>query len=132
VGASQETAVEVPRSGGAADLRLRAFPLRAALGIPVPVSGGVLLPAVGMNLDLLTFRASGLLDAQSGLRVDPAAELGLGYQIGQGRLVVRTSVWGGLSLSPRDFDAAGSGSVYRTPAAHLRLAVEAGLAVWKN
>jgi hypothetical protein len=131
-GASTETAIRVPRSGGTASLRLRAFPVRAALGIPLSLAAGVILPAVAVNLDLLSFRARGLIDAQSGLRVEPSAELGLAYRAGGRRLFVRGSLWGGLSLSPRDFDAGGSEPVFRTPAAYLRLALEVGLALWKN
>ena len=114
-GVSTETVVQVA-SAQAADLRLRAFPLRAGLGLPLAWGGGVILPAVGVNLDLLAFRARGLVDARSGVRVEPAGEVGLGYRAGNRRWFVRGSLWGGLSLAPRDFDAGGEQPVFRTAA----------------
>ena len=50
-GVSSETRVEV---GGATagELRLRAFPLRAAFGIPLGLGGGQLMPLAGVTLDL--------------------------------------------------------------------------------
>ena len=131
-GVSSEAAIPVPQSVGAAELRLRTFPVRVAVGLPLPLAGGVIAPAVGLNLDLLSFRARGLADARSGLRVEPAAELGLAYRAQSRRLFVRGSLFGGLSLSPRDFDAGGAEPVFRTPAAYVRLGVEAGVALWKN
>jgi hypothetical protein len=131
-GVSTETVVAVPGTAPAADLRLRAFPLRAGLGVPLGWRSGVILPAVGVNLDLLTFRARGLQDARSGVRVEPAAEVGLGYRAGNRRWFVRGSLWGGLSLAPRDFDAGGEQPVYRTAAGYLRVAVEGAFALWKN
>jgi hypothetical protein len=115
-----------------ADLRLRAYPLRAGLGVPLPLFGGTILPAAGVTLDLLQFRASGLSDAQRGLRLEPAAELGLGYRAAGRRLFVRGSLWGGFSLAPRDFDAGMAEPVFRTSAAYLRVQVETGLVLWKN
>jgi hypothetical protein len=130
-GASTETAIDVPGSA-AGGLRLRAFPLRAAVGIPLPLLGGVILPAVGASVDLLRFRAYGLVDARSGTRVEPSGELGLAYRAAGRRLFVRAALWGGFSLAPRDFDAGGTEPVFRTPIAHLRVVVEGGLSLWKN
>jgi hypothetical protein len=130
-GASTETVAGVPGTAGA-DLRLRAFPLRAALGIPLPLLGGVMQPAAGVTVDVLRFRARGLVDARSGTRVEPSAELGLAYRAVGPRLFVRGSLWGGFSLAPRDFDADGAEPVLRTPAAYVRVMVETGLSLWKN
>ncbi len=131
-GVTSETAREVPGSGGSADLRVRAFPLRAALGFPLPLLGGVIAPAVGLDVDLLAFQARGLVDAQGGVRVEPSAALGLAYRAAGRRLFVRGSLWGGFSLAPRDFDAGLETPVFRTPTAHLRVVIETGLTLWKN
>jgi hypothetical protein len=131
-GVSTETVVPVAGSAEAADLRLRAFPLRAGLAVPLAWGPGVFLPAVGVNVDLLAFRARGLVDARSGVRVEPAGEVGLGYRVGNRRWFVRGTLWGGLSLAPRDFDAGGEQPVFRTAASYVRVAVEGALALWKN
>jgi hypothetical protein len=130
-GASTETASDVPGSA-AGELRLRAFPLRAAVGIALPLLGGVILPAVGASMELLRFRAYGLVDARSGMRVEPSGEVGLAYRAAGRRLFVRGALWGGFSLAPRDFDAGGTEPVFRTPTAYLRVVVEGGLSLWKN
>jgi hypothetical protein len=128
-GVSSQTRVEV---GNAAELRLRAFPLRAALGLPVALGGGQLLPVVGMTVDLVSFQATGLTDAGGGLRVEPAAELGVGYRRAGPRWFWRAQASGGFSLLPRDFAAEGQPPAYRAPAAHLRALVEVGPVLWKN
>ena len=128
-GVSSQTRVDV---GGAAELRLRSFPLRAAFGLPVPLGGGQLLPVVGMTADLVRFQATGLTDAGSGLRVEPAAELGVGYRRAGPRWFWRAQAGGGFSLMPRDFAAEGQPPAYRAPAAYLRGLVEVGPVLWKN
>ena len=131
-GVSSETTVPVPESSGAADLRLRAFPLRAGLGVPFSALGGSIIPMAGLNLDLLAFRARGLVDPRRGLRFEPVAELGLSYRAAGRRLFARGALWGGFSLAPRDFDAGGSEPVFRTSTASLRVQLEVGLVLWKN
>jgi hypothetical protein len=130
-GASSETRVEV---GGATagELRLRAFPLRAAFGIPLGLGGGQLIPLAGVTLDLTSFRATGLADARSGLRAEPAAELGVGYRRAGPSWFWRAQAGAGFSLRPRDFAAEGQEPAYRSPAAYLRALVEVGPVLWKN
>ena len=128
--ASAATAA-VPTSG-TGQLRVRAFPARAALGVPVGGLGGTLLPTVGLNMDVLTFRAEGLRDARSGVVLEPAAELALGYRRSGPRLFVRGVVAGGLTLGARDFDAGIAEPVFRTPAGYFRALLELGLLLWKN
>jgi hypothetical protein len=130
-GVTSAVEVAVPAAPGAR-LRLRTYPLRAALGVPLRWRGGVFLPAAGMAVDLIQFRANGLADARRGLRVEPASELGIGYRAAGQRFFLRGSLWGGLSLAPRDFDADPGQSVFRTPSAYLRLQIETGLVLWKN
>jgi hypothetical protein len=129
-GASSESVVDV--TGGApAELRLRAFPLRLGLALPVQLGGGALLPTLALSADLLSFRAVGLADARQGLRFDPAAEAGLAY-LAQGRLLyLRVSGMAGLTLAPRDFQA-GAETTYRTPGAYFRAQLEMGVRLWKN
>jgi hypothetical protein len=130
-GASSETAVDVPRTGGQGQLRLRAYPVRLGLGVPFALGPGALIPTAGLSLDLLSFRASGLADARQGLRVEPAAELGGSYLLLGRRLFARGSLVGGWTLAPRDFSA-GTEPVFRTPDAYLRATVELGAVLWKN
>jgi hypothetical protein len=131
-GISDQSVIPVPASGGG-ELRLRAFPLRGALGVPLSIPGGTLVPTAGMSLDLLSFRAAGLADARSGLRVDPAVELGASYLVARRRLYVRARLATGLALAPRDFRV-GSGTlpVFRTADAYFRAQIELGLVLWKN
>lgn len=98
-GASSETVIRL-RSASPAELRLRAFPLRLGAGVRLPALGGVIVPAAALNVDLLSFRAVGLADPRSGTRYDPAAELGLGYQVERGPLYLRAALGGGLTLAP--------------------------------
>jgi hypothetical protein len=123
--------VVIPEAPGGA-LRLRAFPLRAAVGVALQAPGGALVPSLGISMDLLSFRAEGLTDARRGIRVEPAAEAGLSY-VAVGRwLFARLRLTGGLSLAPRDFDAGRPEPVFRTPDAYFRAQVEIGLVLWKN
>ena len=129
-GVSSRTQVDV--GGSAGELRLRAFPLRAAFGVPFGLGGGQLLPLAGVTVDLLDFQATGLADARSGLRAEPAAELGVGYRRAGPRWFWRAQAGGGFSLGPRDFAADGQEPAYQTPAAYLRALVEVGPVLWKN
>jgi hypothetical protein len=86
----------------------------------------------GVSADLLSFEALGLADARSGVRFDPAAELGAGYAFDLGPIYLRSTLAGGLTLAPRDFQAGSADPVYRTPAAYLRAQIELGRVVWKN
>jgi hypothetical protein len=130
-GASSETTVAVPDTTTGA-LRLRAFPLRAAVGVAIDAPGGALVPSLGLAVDVLSFRAAGLVDARAGTRVEPAAELGLSYLAVTRHVFGRLRLTGGVSLAPRDFDAGRAEPVFRTPAAHLRAQIEIGLVLWKN
>src|SRR4030095_5735049 len=104
-GVSSEVSAAGPYAPGGA-LRLRAFPLRGAAGVPLAPLGGTLIPGAGLSVDARRFQADGLADAQRGMRAEPAAEVGVGYRAAGRRLFVRGSLWGGFSLAPRDFDAA--------------------------
>jgi hypothetical protein len=128
-GVGSQTRVDV---GGGAELRLRAFPLRAAFGLPVVFGGGQLLPVAGMTADLVSFQSTGLAGARGGLRVEPAAELGLGYRRAGPAWFWRAQLGGGFSLMPRDFAAEGQPPAYRAPSAYLRGMVEVGPVLWKN
>jgi hypothetical protein len=137
-GASSESQIPVPDSGSG-ELRLRAFPLRAALGVPFPAPGGFLVPAAGMSVDVLSFRARGLAGARSGVRLDPAVELGASYVVVRRRLYARALLSTGLTLAPRDFaldpDPAGGARaqpVFRTADAYFRALLEVGVVLWKN
>jgi hypothetical protein len=131
-GASTATTIAVAGTSPPASLALRAIPLRAALGVPIPLFGGTLVPAAGASLDLLSFRADGLSEAQSGVRVEPAAEIGASYIRAGQRVFLRALLMGGLSLQPRDFDARRSPPVFRTPDGYLRAVFEIGFVLWKN
>jgi hypothetical protein len=123
--------VPVPDSGGG-ELRLRGYPLRAAVGLVVPAPGGALVPALGLAVDLLSFRAAGLVDARGGLRIEPAAELGASYLLIGSRLSLRLRGAAGRRLVPRDFEAGGPDPVFRTADGYFRADVEIGLVLWKN
>jgi hypothetical protein len=129
-GASSLAVIPVPGSTG--ELRLRAFPVRASLGVAVPVPGGMMVAAAGVNLDVLFFQASGLEDARRGTRVDPALELATSYIVRRGRLFVRARVAAGRALSPWDFDARRPVPVFRTADAYFRGQIEVGVVMWKN
>jgi hypothetical protein len=131
-GATLPTAVEVPGTAGAGELRLQSFPLRAAVGVPLRWRASALVPAAGVSLDVLSFRAGGLVDARAGTRVEPAAELGLSYLRAGRALFGRVGLWGGLTLGARDFDAGQAEPVFRTPGAYLRAQIEVGVVLWKN
>jgi hypothetical protein len=126
------TTVAIPGSALPADLQLRAYPLRAAVGRPFAMLGGALAPTLGLEADLVSFSARGLQDARSGTRLLPAAAVGLGYRRDGQRFHARGSLIGAWALAARDFDAGGSRPVFRTPNAYLRLEVEVGVALWKN
>ena len=126
-GATTETTAEVPGVPGAT-LRLRSFPLRLSAG---PRLFGF-VPAIGLGLDILSFRASGLDDARRGVRVEPAAEAGLSYLLSGRRLFARAGVLGGLTLRGHDFDAGLTQPVFRTPGGYLRAQIEVGVVLWKN
>jgi hypothetical protein len=130
-GATTETSTAVPGAAGA-ELRVRSFPVRVLLGTRLRLGPGVLVPAAGAGLELLWFRATGLDDARRGLRVEPAAELGLSYLLAGRRSYVRVGAGGGLTLGAHDFDAGVGAPVFRTPGAYLRAQVEVGLVLWKN
>jgi hypothetical protein len=130
-GASSELAVAVAGAPGA-ELRLRAFPLRLGVGGWWAAPAGALIATAGISADLVRFRALGLADARTGLRFDPAAELGFGYLLDLGRLFVRATLGGGLTLAPRDFDVGRAEPVYRTPAGYVRSNVEVGWTLWKK
>jgi hypothetical protein len=118
--------------GGAAELRLRRYPLRIGLGVPLALPVGALVPALGFGADVLSWRATGLVDARAGTGLDPAAELGLSYLAARGPFYLRLAAAGGLTLAPRDFDAGAGTAVLRAPAGYLRATVEVGAVVWKN
>jgi hypothetical protein len=130
-GATTRTVVPVPGSTDAT-LSLRSFPLRAAIGVPVRLGASVLVPQAGFSAELLSFRASGLVDARAGTRVVPALELGASWLLARRRIFARVGVAGGLTLGGRDFDAGLGQPVFRTPGAYLRAQVELGLVLWKN
>jgi hypothetical protein len=130
-GISSTTAVSIPDSD-AGELRLRAFPFRAALGLPLPVPGGALVPTLGAALDLLSFQATGLVDARGGLRLEPAAEVGVSYLLTGRRLYLRLRGGAGRRLFPRDFEAGLPQPVFRTADAYFRADVEVGLVLRKN
>jgi hypothetical protein len=130
-GATTETTTTVPGTPEAA-LRLRAFPLRFSLGLALEMWRGWLGPELGAGIDLLSFRASGLTDARSGLRVEPVAEAGLFFLRSGGRLFARGAVVSGVTLRAHDFDAGLTQPVFRTPGAYLRAQIELGFVLWKN
>jgi hypothetical protein len=130
-GATTEIAVAIPGAPGA-DLRLRSFPVRTAMGVPLRAGPGVLVPAVGLAFDLLSFRVRGLADARDGVRVEPAGELILSYLVAGRSLFARVLAAGGLTFGARDFDAGLPEPVFRTPDAYLRAQVELGVVLWKN
>jgi hypothetical protein len=130
-GATTETTAAVPGTPDAA-LRLRSFPLRLSLGLAFQLGPGALVPAVGAGAELLSFRASGLDDARSGLRVEPAVEGGLSYLWSGQSLFARAGALGGVILGAHDFDAGLTRPVFRTPGAYLRAQIEVGLVLWKN
>lgn len=130
-GVSSQTVVAVPSVPQPAALRLRSFPVRLALGVPFAVGGGTLVTTAGLSADVLTFAADGLVDARSGTRLEPAAELAVGYLLSR-RLFGRVTLAGGVTLGGRDFDAGSAQPVFRTPSTYLRLQVEVGWQVWKN
>jgi hypothetical protein len=130
-GASSATVVTVPEGNGG-QLRLRGYPLRAALGLVLPVPGGALVPTAGVALELLSFRASGLADARSGLRLEPAVELGASYLVTGRHLSVRLRAGAGRRLAPRDFEAGRPDPVFRTADGYFRADLEVGLVLWKN
>jgi hypothetical protein len=130
-GATTETTAAVEGTADAA-LRLRSFPLRLLVGVRLPVGSGTLVPAVGAALDLLSFRAAGLDDARSGLRVEPAVEGGLSYLWSGSTLFARAGLFGGRTVAAHDFDAGLTQPVFRTPGAYLRAQVELGFVLWKN
>jgi hypothetical protein len=115
------------------ELRLRSFPLRAHVGVPIALSAGALVPALGLSADVVSFRGEGLAEARSGVRFDPAAEAALGYVATFNRLYVRVAVAGGLTLAPRDYSVDPPGiALYRSPAVYVRSQVEVGVRLWKN
>jgi hypothetical protein len=124
--------VSVPGTADSGTLRLRSFPVRVALGVPWRLGRGVVVPAAGLSVDVLAFRASGLADARSGTRLVPAGELVLSYLLPWRRLFGRVTLAGGLGLGGRDFDAGGAAPVFRTPGAYLRGQIELGWVLWKN
>lgn len=132
VGASPDAEVAVPGAAGAI-LRVRSYPLRLGLGVPFrPRRWMTIVPAAGVSLDLLSFRAQGLNDARDGLRLEPAAELGASYLVAGKRAFARIAFAGGLTLGARDFDAGPGQTVFRTPGAYLRAQVEVGVVLGKN
>jgi hypothetical protein len=132
-GAGAETVVAIPDAGPGAELRLRSFPVRLAVGLPLRLTRAqVLVPMAGLSLDVLSFRAAGLTDARRGVRLEPAAEAGASYLLMGPRLFGRIEVAGGLTLGARDFDAGVGPPVFRTPSAYLRAQIEVGLVLWKN
>ena len=131
-GLASAVSADIPQPAGAGELRLRAYPLRVGFGVPIAVAGGALVPALGVDLDLLSFQASGLADARQGWRLDPSATAGVSYRWSGRGLFLRVSVAGGLALAPRDFDAGGAAPVFRTPNGHLRAHIEMGWWLWKN
>ena len=78
VGGAGRDVLEVPVPGAPeATLLVRAYPLRVGLGVPFrPRRWMAIVPTAGLSLDLLSFRAQGLTDAQHGVRLEPAAEAG--------------------------------------------------------
>jgi len=132
-GASAERVVAIPEGGPGAELRVRSFPVRLAVGLPVRLTRAQLLvPMAGLSLDILSFRATGLADARRGVRLEPAAEVGASYLLVGPALYGRLGVAGGLTLGARDFDAGLAQPVFRTPSTYLRAQVEVGLVLWKN
>jgi hypothetical protein len=133
LGAGASTLEVAPVAGSSSGrLDLRAYPLRLAIGLPVGFLGGVLVPAVGASVDILSFRASGLVDARRGERIEPAAEIGASYRVAWRGLFARALVSGGVTAGARDFDAGGGAPVFRTPDGYLRAGVELGVVLWKN
>jgi hypothetical protein len=132
LGGGVSTASRIDIAGSPGELRLRAFPLRAAFGIPVGVGAGQLVPLAGVTVELTSFEATGLADARSGLRAEPSIELGLGYRRAGPSWFWRVQAGGGFSLAPRDFAAEGQAPAHRAPAAYLRALVEVGPVLWKN
>jgi hypothetical protein len=131
-GAAGELDVVVPGSNEQGHLRVRAFPLRAAVGVPLALGGGVLVPSAGLGFDVLSFRSTGLVQARAGTRLEPAAELGASYLVVGRRMFLRGLFAGGLTLVASDFDAGQPEPVLRTPDAYLRVVLELGLVLWKN
>ncbi|HEX3698699.1 MAG TPA: hypothetical protein VH374_25245 [Polyangia bacterium] len=132
-GVSGETQAPVTGTQPDAYLALRAYPVRASAGgaFRLPV-GGLLLPAVGVSLDWLTFSAYGLDQKQSARRLDSALEGGVGYLRLFGRVGVGLRLAAGWALGPRDFDAGRSTPVFRTPGAYLRGELQVGFALGKD
>ena len=130
-GATSQTVAAVPATASG-ELRLRAFPARLALGVPVRLGWATLVPAAGMGLDVLWFRSSGLADARQGVRLEPAAEVATSCLMARGALFGRLTLAGGLTLGGRDFDAGQPEPVFRTPGAYLRAQFELGVVLWKN
>jgi hypothetical protein len=126
------TSVAVPGSAVPADLQLRAYPLRAAVGRPFDILGGALIPTIGLEADLVAFSAHGVEDARSGVRLSPAAAVGVTYRRAGRRFYVAGALIGAWALAPRDFDAGSSSPVFRTPNGYLRLQAEVGGVLWKN
>jgi hypothetical protein len=83
-------------------------------------------------VDTITFRARGVADAKSGVRVDPAAEGGVAYVVARRGLFVRALVFAGVSLAPRDFDAGRPAPVFRTPGSYVRAEIDLGVVLGKK
>ncbi|HEY2901565.1 MAG TPA: hypothetical protein VGL59_13370 [Polyangia bacterium] len=132
-GVSDQTQAPVTGTQPDAYLSLRAYPVRASAGgaFRLPV-GGLLLPAVGVSLDWVTFAGHGLDQEQSGRRLDSAVEGGVGYLRLFGRVGVGLRLAAGWALAPRDFDAGRSTPVFRTPGAYLRAELQVGFALGKD
>ena len=132
VGTSAVTRISVPGPSPEGRLTLRAYPLRASLGLPVRFgASGWLVPAVATGVDLLSFSASDLTDARSGLRTEPVVEAGLSYLAAGGPLYGRIRVMGGLTLRSHSFDALRAEPIFRTPNAYLRAQLEIGTRLGK-
>jgi hypothetical protein len=126
-GITSRTDVAIPGSEPDTVLLLRSYPLRVAVGAALPGPlGGTLLPAVGANLDWLSFKGQGVVldDPGSGTRFDPALEAGAGWGRRFGHLMLVVRLAAGWSLQPRDFDAHRADPIFRTPAGYLRAAIE--------
>jgi len=131
-GGTSDAEVEVPGAPGAT-LRVRSYLLRLAAGAAYrPRPAMTIVPSAGISLDLISFRTQGLVDSRSGLRLEPAAELGASYLVSGESAFVRVAVAGGWTPWARDFDAGVGQPVFRTPGAYLRAMLELGVVLAKR
>jgi hypothetical protein len=129
----------VPMSATKGTLTLRTYPARLAIGWTVPLGADLsLLPSIGGGVDVVVAETRGIDTTRRSTALEPTLEVGVrAVEALTHRVWIDLQAFEGIDVRPEQFsiNIVGSGAsetVFTTPRAYTRVAVDFGVYLGKN